>query len=113
MDDFDWMFSSMPGASSTPTSKKSQFSTKQLIEKLNELDTQIPGLDLNERRELINLVDCFSDIESSARSLDSAASIYHIHVKTYRFIQNLRIPKAQKPTCLSSMEISWVMHTDQ
>ena len=115
--DMDWFFDSMPSynaPSTSPTlSPTKNFNARTLVNKLNQMETNIPGLDLLDLRQLVNLVQTFQEVNEQSRALDDFASIFFIHVKIFRHFQDLQMPRLHKPRCLNTMEICWALHTEQ
>lgn len=118
--DMDWFFSSPSPQSSVPVSQEPELmistsDLNRLKEKLQDLNIILPGLseDLMLRRQLLSLIDIYNSLSSQSRSMDDFGKIFYLHVRMFRFYIEARIPTSLRPSCLSTMEISWALHSEQ
>lgn len=118
--DMDWFFSSPAVSAPAPVQQEpegiiSSADLNRLKEKLQDLDINLPGLtgDLMLRRQLLSLIDIYQFFSSQTRAMDDFGIIFYLHVRLFRFYIEARIPISLRPTCLSTMEIAWALHSDQ
>ena len=82
---------------------------------INEKCLELPGFngEVQLIGQLIGIVDIVSVMDAQIRSLDEFAKVFVLDVKMFKYANEQKIPASLKPSCLSSMEIAWALHSDQ